>query len=136
MLSGFQGGGGRHEVAETSPAEEDDGSPVRVVETGPARVVYNKEDGSVRGFETIVANADKIFKFVGEQADRLRDAQERRVQQQQPQQRVLPRGYVEVGPGYQPPPGFVAVPVDDLPPPPEYVPPPVSRTWGPSGDGN
>lgn len=130
MMSGFQGGGGHHEVAET-PAIEDDGSPVRVVETGPARVVYNKEDGSVRGFETLVANADKIFKFVGEQTDRMRDAQERRQQKQQPQ-RTLPAGYVEVGPGYQPPAGYVAVPVDELPPAPEYVPPPVSRTWGPA----
>jgi hypothetical protein len=44
-----------------------------------------------------------------------------------------------VGPGYQPPPGFVAVPVDqvqenDLPPPPERVPPPIRSEprapWG------
>jgi hypothetical protein len=117
-----------------APAQEsfeDDDSPVQVIDTGPAKIVVNKKDGSLRGWETGWANMDKVLKWVGEQREQIQRAQQ---QQQQPQQRrVLPPGYVEVGPGYRPPPGFVAVPVEDvpqeeeeeLPPPPAHMPGPV-----------
>jgi hypothetical protein len=113
------------------PADDDD-SPVRVIDTGPAKIVVNKSDGSTRLWETGMANMDKIFKWVGEQHEVIQKAHA----QKQPQRQQLPPGYVEVGPDYKPPPGYVAVPVeerqDDLPPPPANVPPPVSQraAWG------
>jgi hypothetical protein len=136
---------------------EDDDSPVQVIDTGAAKIVVNKKDGSARFWETGWANMDKVFKFVGDLREQIQTQQ-----QQQPQQRVLPPGYVEVGPNYRPPPGYVAVPVEhphqaphraphqeprhqapqmydeeELPPPPEHVPPPINRpaaarpVWGP-----
>lgn len=127
---------------------DDDDSPVRVIDTGPAKIVVNKSDGSTRLWETGMANMDKIFKWVGEQHEVIQKAH---AAKQQPQ-RQLPPGYVEVGPGYTPPPGFVAVPEDPLQheqesplsPAPENIPPPIgsssSRTWGaptiPSEDQN
>jgi hypothetical protein len=114
----------RTEQFEPSAGDEDD-SPVRVVDTGPAKIVFNKEDGTLRGWETGLANMDKLMKWVGEQRDAIQQARGNQ-QRQQPQQ--LPPGYVEVTPGYQPPPGYVAVPVDQqqpLPLPPEHMPPPI-----------
>ena len=76
---------------------------------------------------------DKILKWSNEQIDNVNRARERRenVRVQ------LPAGYVEMTPGYQPPPGMVAVPVDQsqLPPPPTEMPPPIRQhpqqaSWG------
>jgi hypothetical protein len=129
---------GQQQEAPASAAEADDDSPVQVVDMGPAKVVINKHDGSARYWESFWANSDKIFKWAGEQHEKIqRGSTERQRRQQPPQQ--LPPGYVEVGPGYQPPPGYVAVPVDPqteqgLPPPPERVPPPIEpssrQAWG------
>lgn len=124
-------------------AEEDD-SPVRVFEAGPAKIVVDKKDGTLRGWETGWANMGGVLKWVGEQREAIQKANIERQQQQQARQQPtqqLPPGYVEVGAGYQPPPGYVAIPVDSagnpLPPPPEHVPPPIQsspsagrRTWG------
>jgi hypothetical protein len=123
---------GREQESPGLPADDDD-SPVRVIDTGPAKIVVNKSDGSTRIWETGMANMDKIFKWVGEQHEVIQKAH---AAKQQPQRQQLPPGYVEVGPGYTPPPGYVAVPVEeqqeDLPPPPANVPPPVSQraAWG------
>jgi hypothetical protein len=119
----------------------EDESPIQVIDTGPAKLVINKQDGSLRGWETGWANMDKVFKWVGEQREAIqKSAVERRAEERQVHQ--LPPGYVEVGPGYQPPPGYVAVPIDPqqmqhaLPPPPVDVPPPIHEppqqrpTWG------
>jgi len=134
-------GRGQHEpVAEP---EEDD-SPVRVIDTGPAKIVVNKSDGSTRLWETGMANMDKIFKWVGEQHEVIQKANADK--RQRPQRQQLPPGYVEVqvGSDYRPPPVYVAVPVDpasiaqqeqqsSLPPLPAQMPPPISpperRTW-------
>lgn len=116
-----------------STSSTDDDSPVRVIETGHAKILVNKKDGSLRPMETAWANMDKILKWSGEQIDSVNKARERRenVRVQ------LPPGYVEVTPGYQPPPGMVAVPVDpgQLPPPPTELPPPIRQypqqaSWG------
>jgi hypothetical protein len=79
-----------------------------------------------------------VLKWVGEQHETIQKAHAEQRREQAP--KVLPPGYVEVGPGYQPPPGYVAVPVDPpqeapqgaqqqpLPPPPAEMPPPIQ--WG------
>ncbi|HLN14663.1 MAG TPA: hypothetical protein VK587_15815 [bacterium] len=130
-------------AAAEPPPPEDDDSPVRVIDMGPAKGVINREDGSLRGVETFMANLPDILKWVGEQRAEIRKANEKRQEQQQ-----LPPGYVRVGPGYEPPEGFVAVPVDQipssaqeaLPEPPAEMPPPIAepppaaappkRAWG------
>jgi hypothetical protein len=90
-----------------------------------------------------MANLPDILKWIGDQRVELRKAkdEDRKRQQQQ-----LPPGYVMAGPDYQPPEGFVAVPVDQIPPqtqdslpePPAEMPPPISepapapskKAWG------
>jgi hypothetical protein len=140
-------------------ASEDEASPVRVIDTGHAKLVVNRKDGSLRGLETGFANVGPVLKWIADQVENAR-----KQQQNQQQQRALPEGYVEMTPGYQPPPGYVAVPEEPppygapspLPPPPSNLPPPLggfpqrapaqaaprpatappaaaprSRTWGP-----
>ena len=147
---------GRREAPAEIVREEEDDSPIQVIETGPAKIVINRKDGTMRGWETAWSNMPDLLKWAGEQREAIqKSANERQRAQQQPP-RQLADGYVEVGPGYQPPPGFVAVPVEqpapqyhqappqpqyqqDLPPPPAHVPPPIQsvpapppgrRTWG------
>jgi hypothetical protein len=124
-----------------APAEavaEDDDSPIKVIDTGVGKLVVNKSDGAMRWGETGMIALPGILKWLGEQREAIQKAHQER--QAQPRQQ-LPPGYVEVGPGYRPPPGFVAVPVDSqqapppdqgLPPPPTQVPPPISAPpqWG------
>jgi len=125
---------------EVAVGEEDD-SPIRIQDAGPVKLALNKEDGSLRWAETGMMALPGVLKWIGEQADKIQQASaERQRAQQAPPQQQLPPGYVEVGPGYQPPPGFVAVPVEvqqqsPLPPPPEHLPPPVRESvarqaWG------
>lgn len=121
------------EAHEASPAVsiEDEDSPMRVIETGTAKIVVNKKDGSLRPWETGVANMDKIFGWASEQ---LAIARSQRPATPAPRQRLAP-GLVEVTPDYRPPPGYAAVPLDAtgepqfgqarLPPPPSSVPPPL-----------
>lgn len=95
---------------------EEDPSPVRIVDAGPAKLVFN-EDGSARYGESVLVNLPSMLKWGGEQFEKLQKnaiaaAREREANQQRQQ---LPPGYVEMTPGYQPPPGFVAVPVDQIP---------------------
>lgn len=122
----------RQEAVETAPVSiEDEDSPMRVIDAGGAKLVVNKSDGSLRKWETGFANLDQIFKFVGEQVESARSRSA-----QHPQRQQLPPGVVEMTPGYQPPPGFVPVPLDPvsgqpqfgqaaLPPPPTNLPPPL-----------
>jgi hypothetical protein len=145
LLPGF-GGGGQQEVAEQP---DDDDNPIKIIDTGKGRIAINKSDGALRWAETGMMVLPDVLKWLGEQHQTIQKAAERRQQQQQQQQpRQLAPGYVEVTPGYQPPPGFTAVPVDQdqpqqqqqspLPPPPAHVPPPIQtsaeppagRTWG------
>lgn len=98
--------------------EEEDRPLMRVVDAGPAKLVVNTTDGSTRGWDTAVMNAPGVFKWLGEQVDRIhKNAQQQQQQQaqQQLQRQQLPPGYVEMTPGYQPPPGFVAIPIDQIP---------------------
>ena len=102
-------------VAAPEPEEPDDDSPVRVVDLGGAKGVFNVSDGSTRFMESIIANVPGVFKAAGEaweSARKARAEEEARRQQQKPQ---LPPGFVEVGPGYVPPEGFVAIPVGHVP---------------------
>jgi hypothetical protein len=129
------------QAAAAAEAEADD-SPIQVIDTGPAKIIVNKRDGTLRGWETGWANMDKVFKWVGEQREAIQKSHDARELAKRPQQ--LPPGYVEVTPGYQPPPGYVAVPVTPqqipaaappppapqqaLSPPPAQVPPPMPAT--------
>ena len=130
----------------------EDDSPVKVVDVGGWPVIVNKSDGSARKWETGVANLGNVLKWFGEQREAIQKSQAEREAKQRRTQQTLPPGYVEVSPGYQPPPGYVAVPVEmnqGLPQPPEDLPPPItqqepppapkSRTWGappmPGGGG-
>jgi hypothetical protein len=115
----------------------DDDNPVKVVDVSGWPVVVNKHDGSARKWETVVANAGNVLKWVAEQREAMQKAALERETKQRRQQ--LPEGYVEMTPGYQPPQGFVAVPIDraELPQPPAEMPPPITqseaprpRTWG------
>jgi hypothetical protein len=129
-----------------SPPPEDDDSPVRVIDMGPAKGVINRGDGSLRGVETFMANLPDILKWVGEQRAEIRKATE---EKRRHEQQRLPPGYVMAGPDYQPPEGFVAIPVDQIPPqaasaqpvqqtlpdPPAEMPPPIespknTAPWG------
>ena len=134
---------GDHAPPDPEPTRDDDDNPISVFEAGPAKIVVNKEDGSMRTVETIWANSDKIMKWMGEQHEAFQKAKNAR--ESAKQRKVLAPGYVEVTPDYQPPPGFVAVPVDPqeaarveqgLPPPPANIPPPIQTApstpmpWG------
>lgn len=124
--------------------DHDDENPVRIMDVGKFKLVVDREDGSARKWETGVANMGGILQWLAEQREAVMKAAAERESRQQPRrQEPLPAGYVEVGPGYQPPPGYVAVPVDrmgGLPPPPDEseMPPPITqqeesprprRTW-------
>jgi hypothetical protein len=140
---------GQGQQAASGVAEDDDDdNPIRIMETGAGKIklALNKEDGSLRWAETGMMALPGFLKWLGEQREAIQKASnERQIQQHQPVQQQLPLGYVEVGPGYKPPPGYVAIPVDQtgapLPPPPAYMPPPIQtepapapqpdrRTWG------
>jgi hypothetical protein len=134
--------------------DDDEESPVRIVDTGHGKIVLDKTDGTLRKWETGWANMKEIMDFVAEQ----REAFQKGTQQQQEAPKQLPPGYVEVTPGYQAPPGMVAVPVNPdqvpqtqqpaqpppqppqqqaapqggLPPPPANVPPPIQATPPPN----
>ena len=75
---------------------------------GPAKGVINRSDGSLRGFETAMANLPDILGWIGKQGEAIRKA---RADERRQQQQLLPPGYVMAGPDYQPPDGYVAVPV-------------------------
>lgn len=123
-------------AAEQQAPEEDD-SPVRVIDMGRAKGVINRNDGSLRGLETLMANLPDIISGTFDKYAELRKAADER-KQKQPRVQLAP-GYVEVTADYQPPPGFVAVPVDQipaeatqaqdaLPEPPDEMPPPIAAS--------
>jgi hypothetical protein len=134
---------------------EEDTTPVKVMDVGEYKLVLDKKDGHARLWETGWANMGPVLKWVGEQREAIQKAN---AEKQAKQQQQLPPGYVEVTPGYQPPPGYVAIQVDPsqiqqmqppqqvqpaLPPPPAQMPPPISeppqRRWGAPtlpGEGN
>jgi len=145
----------RPPTQQTTDDKDEDDSPVKVIDAGPAKLVLNSKDGSARYWETGWANMDKVLKWVGEQREAIQKAGAERDSRQR-QRQPLPPGYVEVTPGYQPPPGYVAVPVDPsqvpgaapqqqlpapppqqqpLPPPPPQMPPPIQPAQPVSGGG-
>lgn len=142
--------GQQQQPPQAEPYNPDNDNPIRTIDAGGAKILVNKEDGRLRGWETGWANIDKIFKFVGEQAEVFRrSSAERSAAPQQPPRQQLPPGIVEVTPGYQPPPGYVVGPPIDprqipqgeaLPSPPAQMPPPMQAAptpeptrpaWGP-----
>jgi hypothetical protein len=125
---------------ETFSTEEDEDNPIRIMETGPGKIklAFGKTDGAMRWTETGMMALPELLKWVGEQHEMIQQSARKR-QQPPPPPQQLPPGYVEVTPGYQPPPGYRAVAVEqqDFPPPPEYVPPPIQeppppvrQAWG------
>jgi hypothetical protein len=115
--------------AATSGGDDDD-SPVKVIDTGHGKFVLDKNNGGFRGWESLYANLPDLLKWGAEQREAIQKAHAEQQRPQQPQQ--LPQGYVEMVPGYQPPTGFVAVPVEQLPPPPTNMPPPIQPQRQPS----
>ena len=94
----------------SEPMEPDDDSPVKVVDLGGAKGVFNKDDGSTRFMESVLANIPGVFKAAGDAWEAMRKARAEQDARRQVQHQ-LPPGYVEVGPGYVPPEGFTAVAV-------------------------
>lgn len=127
MLPNMQGG------APEISGDDDADSPVKVIDTGKGKFVLDKNNGGFRGWESFYANLPDLLKWGAEQREEIQKNIAQQNQQRQRSQQ-LPPGYVEVGPGYQPPPGFVAIPVDSqqpLPPPPTNMPPPIQApSWG------
>jgi hypothetical protein len=125
----------QNEPQEVSTPEEDD-SPIKIIDTGKGKIAVNREDGSMRLWESGFANLSDILQWGGEQITKINKANaDRQAQQQPPPRRELPPGYVEVTEGYRPPPGYVAVPVpveQPLPPPPAHMPPPVQTEPAPT----
>jgi hypothetical protein len=117
-------------AAAAAPHEVDDDSPVQIIDTGPVKIAVNKSDGAMRWADTSMIALPGVLKWLGEQREAIQKESAARQIRQQPPPQQLPPGYVEVGPGYQPPPGFVAVPIDqqELPPPPAQMPPPIHST--------
>lgn len=134
-ITGQYGGGGASGHVDDEATNNPDG-PVEVVDTGKGKLIYGREDGSLRGWDTLLTNAPDMLKWIGEQADKISKAAVERQRREAAQQ--LPQGYVELRPGYEPPPGYAAVPIDRIPPehrqglapPPTNVPPPITRhSW-------
>lgn len=128
---------GQNAQADMSPEEDD--SPIKIIDTGSGKFAVNKDDGALRWGETGMMLVPGLLKWFGEQHEVIQKAKERIRLREQPQQQQLPDGFVEVHPGYRPPPGYVAVPIDPqqapLPPQPEHMPPPIreeapKRAWG------
>jgi hypothetical protein len=142
---------GQEAPAAAPEREQEEPSPVRIMEVGDYKLALDRQRGNTRGWETLWVNMPNLLKWAGEQREAIQKAQAER-KQERPQ---LPPGYVEVTPDYVPPPGYVPVPVDQIPPqfqqqppaqhslpqPPEQMPPPITtqqqtqpdprRTWGP-----
>ena len=132
---------------EPEPPEE---PPVRVMDVGKMKLVYDKDTGSARWWESTMVNLPDIIKWGAEQAEKIQRSSQ---QTAPPPPTRLPPGYVEVGPGFTPPPGYRAVLVDPsqvpqaheappppqqtqpaqapLPPPPAYIPPPITMVQEP-----
>jgi len=112
---------GADQSSPSTPSQESD-SPIAVIPAGPAKIVVNTSDGSLRLMETAFANMGPLANWVGEQHKIIQRAAADRQRQQQPQQQLQGHAVVEEAPG------------TDLPPPPEDVPPPIHtgrRTWEP-----
>jgi hypothetical protein len=133
LLGDRQHGGGQH-LEETSSQDPD--SPIEVVDTGNGRIIYGREDGNIRGWDTLLINLPDMLKKGGEFVDKIsKTAAAERQRRERATEQQLPQGYVRVTEGYEPPEGYVAVPVapapqpqareQDLPPPPAHVPPPI-----------
>ena len=127
----------RRQEAVVEATSDDDDSPVRIIDTGPIKIAINKDDGALRWADTGMMALPGMLKWVGEQREAIQKGAADRQTRQQPPTQQLPPGYVEVGPGYQPPPGFVAIPIDpppqqqSFPPPPVQVPPTIQETPAP-----
>jgi len=122
---------GQQEPAEAPiPIEQDDDSPVRIVEgSGSGKLVYDNKDGSLRPWDSILANLPSMMKWAGEQREAIQKGAEERQRREQRRSQE-----------------YVAIPVEEqrLPPPPADVPPPIESEepteespWGaPTTPGN
>jgi hypothetical protein len=98
----------QQQVEAPMPIEQDDDSPVRIVEgSGSGKLVYDNKDGSLRPWDSILANLPSMMKWAGEQREAIQKGAEARQRREQGRSQE-----------------YVAVPVEDqrLPPPPASVP--------------
>ena len=116
------GGGGESNAPAAEAAPEDDG-PLRVMKFGDSNLAFDRESGAFKVLASLMMNGDRIMKAANEHI--IQPLQQR---QAPPQQQHLPPGHVVLTPGYQPPPGMVAVPIDQLPPGLPDIPPPISES--------
>lgn len=118
--------------------EQDPDSPVVIERTADVELVRNRDDGNIRGWDTFLINLPNMVKKGGEFVKEIsKTAAAERQRRDRIEQQRLPPGFVRVTEGYEPPEGFVPVPVDrvppppppreDLPPPPAHVPPPIQE---------
>lgn len=117
-------GGGNEETNTPEPATppEDDG-PLRVMKFGDSNLAFDRESGAFKVLASLMMNGDRIMKAANEHI--IQPLQQRNAP---PQQQRLPPGHVVMGPGYHPPPGMVAIPIDQLPPGLPDIPPPISES--------
>lgn len=115
------GGGGEPSAPAAEAAPEDDG-PIRVMKFGDSNLAFDRESGAFKVLASLMMNGDRIMKAANEHI--IQPLQQR----QAPPQQRLPPGHVVMGPGYRPPPGMVAIPVDQLPPGLPDIPPPISES--------
>lgn len=114
-------GGGEPSAPAPEASPEDDG-PMRVMKFGDSSLAFDRESGAFELVASLVMNGDRILKAANEHI--IQPLQQRR---QASQQQPLPSGHVVLTPDYRPPPGMIAVPVDQLPPGLPDLPPPISE---------
>jgi hypothetical protein len=142
-LDSLLGGDGQHRSTgghlDGTP-EQDPDSPVEVVRTDNGDLIYNRQDGNLRGWDTLLVNLPGMLKKGGEYIDKIsKTAAIERERRERAEQQQLPPGFVRMTEDYEAPEGFVAVPVrqvprarePDLPPPPAHVPPPIKEDSSP-----
>jgi hypothetical protein len=125
----FGGGERRNDGYDIDGApEQDPDSPVIIERTTDVELVRNREDGSIRGWDTLLINLPGMIKKGGEYIDKIsKTAVAERQRRERAQVREqLPPGYayVEV-PAEEVRQAQAPQPREDLPPPPTHVPPPI-----------
>lgn len=135
-LDSLLGGVGQRSGFEEPLAQDQDpDSPVIIERTNDGEIIRNRDDGNIRGWDTLLVNLPNILKKGGEYIDKISKTAAVERQRRERVEQQLPPGFVRVTEGYEPPEGFATVPVrpapaprareQDLPPPPAHVPPPI-----------
>lgn len=130
-LDSVFGGGRRSDGYDLDVApEQDPDSPVIIERTADMELVRNREDRSIRGWDTFLVNLPSMIKQGGEYLDKISKTAvaERQRRERAHIQQQLPPGYayVEV-PAEEMRQAQAPQPREDLPPPPAHVPPPIQE---------